>query len=698
MKKITKQAVSRLSTIATAIIAAYSPASFADDMAQYIDPDNSISIGYGHWSTDRPQAGTYDRQGDSGGYGVIDADVKKLDRETGTWVGLNAKGLGLDPSVRLEYLKQGNHGYVLQFDRITRDDPNAVYSRLQGYGSTRQVVNNSTATGGSEFGLELRRDVTSLGYYRNLAEGLDFDVTFKNDNKSGNRHWSKGDQAAFLAEPIDSVIRQIEAKLSHSDKNLQVSGGYNGSWYRTDNTLVTALHNNTPRYMSLPLNNEAHQLFLNGGYDITPTTRATVKLEYGVATQDERIPTADIAGLAHASAPKNLDGEVVTTLLQFGVTSKPLPELTLVGNIRHHDVDDKTPAVGVVGPTTNPPTTSVAPYSYTTDSLKLDATYRLPSNISATGGVELKRQDRPVPTVNSSATTQRKVPHRADLDEDTYRLQLRRMMGESLNGSIEYSQSIRSGSQFTLTDAAIQDLINPIHLADRTRDKVRLRVDWAPVESLSIQFSADASQDDYETTAARPYGLRDGNGTAFALDAAYQVTENWKVHGWASHDRTEASQYNTTLGNTFIAKNANLSDKGYNGGFGVSGALGASVKIGANLDWSKTKSSYSETKPGGLVSNGNISSDYTANTLYPLPDVESTMTRISLFTELALNKQSDIRVDLVHEEWKSNDWQWKFANGTDYIYGTGSVDGTVVAGSPNYKSDFIGARYIYKFQ
>ncbi len=694
MSTIHRSGSLRLSVLAGAMAAAFgSGAALASELAEYVEPDSFVSFGIGNWSKDRPHTGIFDGASRGKAYGLIDAEIVKRDRATGTWLGLKASDLGVDPwYLRVDYLQQGVQGVSVEHRRLRRIDPNRIFTGLGGMGTATQIVStNAAPLPFQTLQLGLKRDVTELGVYRNIVPGVDFNLTFKNDEKQGNRHWSRGGTGEFLAEPIDSSIRQLDAVLSFSGERVQLSGGYYGSWYRTNNTLVDSLRNGTNaavlgnhNFMSLPLNNEAHQFYLNGGYSISPTTRVSMKVAYTRATQDERIPTADIPGLANAQAPRNLDGKVDTTLVQLRINSRPTADLSLLANLRYYDVNDKTPVRRIVfaGAGAN-----VVPYSYTTNSGTLEATYRLPARFSVTGGVDLKRQDRYVPIVDGSETAQRKVPHRADIDEDTYRVQLRRVMSESVNGWVTYSRSKRTGSRFTLTDdAPRQDRINPIHIADRTRDKVGVNLDWAPIENFSVQFSASKSSDDYGSSLDRPLGVQKGSGETYSLDLAYRVNEDWQITGWVSHDESKARQRNDNRGVVGTLKEARLRDKGDSVGLGVRGSLMVPVKLGGDLEWTKTTSSFSETTPSIV-----------ANTTAPLPDVEAKLVRLSLFAEYAVRQDSDVRLDFIHERWRSNDWQWRFADGSPFVYGT-TTDGTTVFAPSRHVSNFVGVRYIYKFQ
>jgi len=71
---------------------------------------------------------------------------------------------------------------------------------------------------------------------------------------------------------------------------MQLSGGYYGSWYENHagGYVDSSVNGGNPSFttgtvtrfaLSLPLDNSAHQGFFNGGFNFTPTTRGTVKLQ-----------------------------------------------------------------------------------------------------------------------------------------------------------------------------------------------------------------------------------------------------------------------------------------------------------------------------------------------------------------------------------------------------------------------------------
>lgn len=708
-------------------------AAWADEaeINELIKPDSSVSVGIGNWTNDRHQQGIYDGMRDDGPYGLLDADINKRNDATGTWYKLKATNLGLDNrEVKGEYLRQGNVGVTVEYNRLSRDNPNTYSTRLQGIGSTTQTVSTSAIRGPLQtINPGTTRDAVGLGIYKNLAPGLDFNLTFKNEEKNGTRAWGRGGQAEFAVEPIDSTTRQLEGVLSYSTKSWQLSGGYSGSWYENNNGLVRmtnaglAINNTNTTYLSLPLDNQAHQLFLNGGYSFTPTTRATMKLSYTRATQNDHLPTQDIAGLSLAGSPQSLKGEINTTLVQLGLTSRPIKNLSLVANLRYHNFDDVTPVNQFVRPAAGCSAANQCvdntPFSYKTITGKLEGTYRLAEGYNLTAGVEERRQDRDVPVSNSFGTgtlagadTQRVVPMRSKVDETTWRLELRRSMSETLNGSLAYLYSERTGSSYlkvagpgnSITNGIAapgpSNMINPLNIADRDRSKVRFALDWTPLESLSFQFNVEEGRDKYDHSSDRPYGLQEGKNRLYAVDVSYTLSEKWKFNAWYSFDQSQAKQSNSRLNNggatAVLRKDYDLQDTGNSVGFGVRGEATSRIKLGGDLQWSRNVSRYDQDLTA-LSAGTVVPTNFTAG----LADIENKLIRLSLFSAYSLDKSSDVRIDFIHERWETNDWSWMYANGTPFVYGgtaAGATDGTTVTSNPKQTSSFVGVRYIYKFQ
>jgi MtrB/PioB family decaheme-associated outer membrane protein len=699
----------RLTALSAALLAAQGQAVAADEETTRLTrPDSSLSIGIGALAGDRQQLGIYDGLDDDGAYLLLDADIRMRDEATGTWRTLEATNVGLESrEIRGRIERQGDWGISLGYNQIPRSVPYTVNTGIQGVGTTTQVVSKPGIAPGSGRDLQMgtERDTVSLEFFKYLTAHLNARISFKNEQKDGTRHWGRGGQPEFAAEPIDAQTRQLEATLSYVGERLQVQGGYSGSWYDNANSLVDTLYQgDNPAtlanhiYLSLPLDNQAHQVFVNGGYSFSPTTRASFKASYTHATQDEHLPTADIAGLALAAAPSHLDGEINTTLLQADFTARPLPQLNLLANLRYHNVDDDTPAHLVV----SSGTTDVhsTPLSYETLSGKVEGVYRLPNGFNLIAGIDHSSQDRTVPvgTLDGSGhDTERYVPFRAELDETTYRIQLRRSLSETLNGAVALMYSERDGSEFAEAHHALGE-INPINIADRAREKYRVTLDWTPNKDLGVQFNVEDAHDDYGDSALI-YGVRSGTALLISVDADYAINDRWRVNAWFSHDDTTARQRNGRWDRVTedheADRTSHLQDIGNSFGLGVTGQVSPKFKVGGNLQWMRSRATYLDvittdpTNPGADPA-------YPAG-MSPLPEIKNTITRINLYGQYAIKKNADLRVDLIHERWSTDDWTWQFSTGSDFVYGSPN-DGTTVITDPKQNATLLGVRYIHKFQ
>ena len=673
------------------------------EVAALTKPESGVSAGIGYWSKDRPRLGTYDGMREKGAYGLLDAWINNRDERTGTWFILDARNLGLDTrELRADWLRQGNMGLFVEFSRTPRDEPYTVLTGVQGIGTTTQRVPTPSATTLGELHLGTVREGLGAGFSKILGGGYDFRVGFKTEDKTGDRLWGRGGAAEFAAEPINSTTRQLEAVLAYADKKLQLQGGYYGSWYTNHNSQVdTALTSGaSPFFLSLPLDNQAHQAFVNGGYSFTERTRGTFKVAYTRATQDETIPVGTGVPV-FAGAPASLDARVDTTLLQAGLTSRTSNTFSWLANLRYYDVDEKTAQYRIIqtGACTSPTAcVDTTPLDYKTLTGKLEGTYRWMHGLSFLGGLEHSKQDRSVPVGTPTATgvdLQRYVPFRAEIDETTYRLEARRSLAETLNGRIALSHSSRDGSDYTLTNEPRGDQINPLHIADRERDKIKLMLDWTPVQPLTLTFNVEHARDDYETSDARPYGLTKGTAAVYSIDAAYAISDNWQLTAWYTRDQTEANQLGQRAADSGAAeavKEANLEDIGDTFGLGLRGMLMPKLKTGVDLLYSKNVNKYPES-----LSLSGAGTAYPTGAVGPLPNITNKLMRLNLHAIYALQKSAELRVDYIYERWQTDDWSWMFADGTPFTYGT-TTDGTQVVQAPKQSSNFIGARYIYRFQ
>ncbi len=688
-----------LTVLASSLMAAYGPAWSAetDEVAEMTKPSSSVSIGVGNWSDDRSQLGRFDAMRDSGAYLLLDADVQTRDDATGTWKNLYINNLGTENrEIRLEYLEQGNFGGSIEYNQFQTKAPYTINSNNLNIRSVVQTVGanipNTAIGSGADYLFGMDRSKLGVSFYKNLMPNLNLNAKFSSEDKEGNRISSNGSATAFVADHIDWTTRKAELTLDYTGEKLQLSGGMLGSWFKNNNDAGFVQLTNSPTLpnpyrMTQPLDNSSWQTFVSGSYSFTPTTQGTFKLSFTRDTQDDSLPTASLVLPVNIyTIIPRLDGQVDTTLLQLGLTARPLPQLSVVANLRYQDVDDKTPQYTTAPITNNPAATlgvNTTPYSYETTSGKLEGTYRLPVGYSMTAGIDYSEQNRTVHTRMGAVAYQAYVPLRKDLEETTYRVQLRKNLSETLNGSLTYLQSDRDGSSFTTSTRVGTLFVSPVNTADRERQKVRLSMDWAPIEKLDLQFNYETAQDDYGTNA-RSQGLHEGETDLYNVDASYQLNDSWQLSGWYSHNTNDAHFINRNTATNNFVKQQN--DTGEAFGLNLVGKLTGQTKVGAELTWSKDTTEFDQRNTNGAAT-GVIA-----------PDIYSKVLRLKVFADYALQKNADLRFNVIHERWETDDWQWRYSSGLPYQFGATGTDGTTVLTKPKQDATFVGVRYVYKFQ
>jgi Putative outer membrane beta-barrel porin, MtrB/PioB len=211
-------------------------------------------------------------------------------------------------------------------------------------------------------------------------------------------------------------------------------------------------------------------------------------------------------------------------------------------------------------------------------------------------------------------------------------------------------------------------------MTDRKRDKVRVSADWTPTDNLSLQFMLEDGKDAY--TSPTDKGLRDTGMSSYGVDAALSMSENWKLTGYVNQ-ANQILHVDHNVGYLAELKNINTSV-----GLGVVGRPSSKLEVGADLSYMDDTNRYQQSMATGaaIVGGG-------------LPDVTYRVTSLKLFGKYALQKNADIRVNLIQQIVEFNEWTWGY-NGTPFTYS----DNTTVSMQQNQNVTFLGASYIYKFR
>jgi hypothetical protein len=272
---------------------------------------------------------------------------------------------------------------------------------------------------------------------------------------------------------------------------------------------------------------------------------------------------------------------------------------------------------------------------------------------------------------------------------------LRRTLSETVSGSVAYVHSDRNGSSWLkpnalpvtgttpVSDAAIFNRtgIFPSMFMDRKRDKVKATVDWSPSERLSLQFTLEDGKDKYSAPTTK--GLSETGMRLFGVDASFAVSENWKASAYYTYSEQTLNVAHST---GYVAA---LEDRNSTAGVGLAGKPTPKLQVGADLLYISDRNIYAQTLDASASAANNAFLAQSGG----LPDVTFRNFRLKVFGKYALQKNADVRVDVVHDRSKLNEWTWGY-NGVPFVYS----DNTTLSLNPNQNVTFVSVVYIYRWR
>jgi MtrB/PioB family decaheme-associated outer membrane protein len=666
-----KRTITKLSPLAAAVALALGAAPVAaqeflgiDDL---VNPRSSVKGGIGYIDGSSAWYGEYSGAVDFSERGFtpfFDLEYVTRDNDTGTWVRADAE-VSRRGTFGAEYEKQGDFGLAFDYQRINRRNPLTFNTPLTGSGTPDQNVTGTVAP--RDLLVETDRDDYRLTLNKQFANGLGGRVYFREMQRDGARQWGTRDKV-FVTEPLDQTTREVDAAVEYTLDSLALAGGVYGTSFDNKNKELNITGGGTIPRLSLPLDSQSYQLYLKGAYAFTPSTRMNFKFAQSEATQDETF-----LDTAANTTRTNLDGEIETFLGYVALSSRPAENLTVTANLRYEDRQDNTP---IDSYTTPPPLNrdqtrdgNNVPHSRESLTGKIEVGYQLPMGFDVIGGIGYDEIERTAPP-------KRAVSY-ADNEETSYRIELRRGMSETLNGSLSYAYRDKEADNVRLSTAEIgrtsnpgvpNNYMQPIHMADRERDEWRLMVDWMPTDPLAVTFTYTLTDDEYgKYDNVSEYGLVDGNTEVASIDASFRVSEDLTLTGWLTWDKNNI-KYDTGEATDWTGE---FEYKGQSAGLGLRGLVAFQHPVGADLVYGKDESSYG-------ISAGD-----------DLPDVEYKYTELRLWGEYLLTESSGFRADYIYTKYENNDWLWD-----NFEYS----DGTTVSIPDDEDVSFVGVSFYYKWR
>jgi MtrB/PioB family decaheme-associated outer membrane protein len=446
--------------------------------------------------------------------------------------------------------------------------------------------------------------------------------------------------AAEFAAPIDYTTDDLEVAVSYAADTWQASATYFGSVFSNANdglnwdNAYSSPAGVDAGQLALPPDNSSHQLSLAASMLLPARTTLNGQLSFGKMSQNEALlPYTMNPSLATTPLPAGSANAKVSTLnLNVRATSSPWRRVTLEGEIRYNDFDNKTPVNAydyiVTDSAPAPGQVLNSAYNYKRRVIKLRGEYRLRSGMKLYAGFdnerfERNRQDRKDTTTNRLWFT------------------LRTRLGDIADLHANIFADDRDGSSYQAVDnplAPENPLMRKYNMADRQRSGARLHGSVYASQRMDFGWELEFGSDDYNNSTM---GLTNSDYLRFGADFSYlfddaaslyaslyqeditteqQNSQSFSVPDWSA--TTDDSFTTATLGIVYP---------------GLLGRLDANLEFG----WADSKGE-SKSNTSGLPTS--------------FPDLRSNRQNFNLGLSYPYNDSLTFRFDYIFESLDSDDW------------------------------------------
>lgn len=514
-------------------------------------------------------------------YGIGNFDIRlrnPYDSKDTDYVETQGTNLGLDSrEVKIKAGRQGLFEGYIDYDQIPKFLDDSARTPFLNPGSTFQALPPNWVGGANTGDLTtLNADLrpVDLSYDRKQIGGgftyipaphwefrTDFQREWKNGTKSVGAVIGTAEEDArsvLLAEPINYLTDQGTMTLAYADERMQGELSYYVSLFNDQNSSLTwqnpfladpawAPAAGFPTgfgQLSLPPDNQFHQINFSGGYNIDPetSTRANLDLSYGWMLQnDSFLPyTVNPALIVTEPLPRNsLNGEINTTLVNFRLTSHPWQDVRLRGGYRYDDRANHTPVNQynlILADAMDQDTAAVTemrqfnrPYSYTQHKIDVAGDYDFLPHTTGTLGYDFEKIRRTLQEVD-------------DTNENTGSARLKTSPFDFLTVTVNGAYGARRGSTYNFasplftgfTQAFIDSLppderfrndpaLRKFYEANRNRSRFGTNLALAPLNSVSIGLRGDFVRDDYPDSEL---GLQTRNTDAYTVNLSYAPADD----------------------------------------------------------------------------------------------------------------------------------------------------------------------------
>lgn len=386
-------------------------------------------------------------------------------------------------------------------------------------------------------------------------------------------------RAVIIPEPIDQVLRELEASAAWERDGRQLRATYQGSLFSERHQTVSwdvpfaAGAGNTPfpatGRMALPPDNQHHRVALDGGMRLGETARLSGTIGLSRMTQNEALAPYSTVASAVPLPRASADARVDVLNLALHASARPLPRLTLNASHRYHRSDDRTPltrfdpVVGDSGSQADSIDAFSRPYDHFRSQTRLRAALRPASGsrLQAEWRHDIVGRDLPG---NAGHTR-----------ENGLELGFRQALGDRADMRLTalHADRQRHGHDTVVIDpataAACPDtvIVDPdpdggpareidmcfsdhpdlrrFMLGERARQRLRATFGWFPLDSVDLEFGWSVTRDRYRDDIVfddTAFGLTDVRERMLHAELGWTPGYAWSMHAGYAREYLDSAQ------------------------------------------------------------------------------------------------------------------------------------------------------------
>ncbi len=356
--------------------------------------------------------------------------------------------------------------------------------------------------------------------------------------------------------PIDELTHEVNASIEYARPGGSLRLAYTGSLFRNETDAVTwdnpfraddAELNPSRGRLDLDPDNQAHAISVDGALNLPWSSRLIGTLSYGWMRQDDRFLPFTINGAINSpSLPaQSLGGESHPLMIDYGLTSGPLADLTLKARYRRYDLNNDSPSLvfpgyvrtdAVLGPARRS-----LPYDYSVQRGGAEASYRLRTWSTLSLGWQWENWHR------KFRETRVSDEHRVGPSIDIQALEWLSLNGayrHSIRGANAYDPSAPTASFPNGEEVQDERLpaLRKFDEATRVRDELVFLSRFTIVAPLNVATSVTLASDDYTRSE---FGLLQDTYISPAVDLSFTPISRVSVfanYTWEGYDTRQRSR------------------------------------------------------------------------------------------------------------------------------------------------------------